>query len=61
VGWQGEVYDCDFNQQLDMQWKNGKPIYLWDIDPAELKDRPVMTGEHCLGCTAGDGSSCVTV
>ncbi len=58
IGWRGEVYDCDFNQMLDMQWQNGKPLYLWDIDPTELKDRPVLTGEHCLGCTAGAGSSC---
>src|SRR5881392_1514062 len=33
VGWRGEVYDCDFNQQLGMQWKNGAPIFLWDVDP----------------------------
>lgn len=59
VGWQGEVYDCDFNQMLDLQWHhNGKPLYLWDIDPDELEGRPIMTGEHCFGCTAGAGSSC---
>ena len=33
VGWRGEVYDCDFNQQLGMQWNNGQPIFLWDVDP----------------------------
>lgn len=58
IDWRGEVYDCDFNQMLDMQWKNGKPLFLWDIDPAELEGRPIMTGEHCFGCTAGAGSSC---
>jgi radical SAM/Cys-rich protein len=58
VGWRGEVYDCDFNQQLGMQWKNGAPVFLWDIDPHLLEDREIMTGDHCFGCTAGAGSSC---
>jgi radical SAM/Cys-rich protein len=58
VGWRGEVYDCDFNQMLDMQWQNGKPLFLWDIDPSALENRPILTGEHCFGCTAGAGSSC---
>jgi radical SAM/Cys-rich protein len=61
VGWRGEVYDCDFNQQLGMQWSGngaGKPLFLWDIDPDSLEDREIMTGDHCFGCTAGAGSSC---
>jgi radical SAM/Cys-rich protein len=58
VGWRGEVYDCDFNQQLGMQWNNGVPIFLWDIDPEKIEDRQIMTGNHCFGCTAGAGSSC---
>jgi radical SAM/Cys-rich protein len=61
VGWRGEVYDCDFNQQLGMQWSgNGgsKPLFLWDIDQNSLEDRKIMTGNHCFGCTAGAGSSC---
>jgi len=62
VGWRGEVYDCDFNQQLGMQWSrcNGgnKPMFLWDVDPDSLQDRQIMTGDHCFGCTAGAGSSC---
>jgi radical SAM/Cys-rich protein len=61
VGWRGEVYDCDFNQQLDMQWsRNGlnAPVFLWDVDPNEIKDREIMTGDHCFGCTAGSGSTC---
>ncbi len=58
VGWQGEVYDCDFNQQLDMQWRNGQPIYLWYVDPDKIDNREIMTGDHCFGCTAGAGSSC---
>ena len=58
IGWRGEVYDCDFNQQLGMQWKDGSPLFLWDIDPKRLEDRPIALGNHCFGCTAGCGSSC---
>jgi radical SAM/Cys-rich protein len=61
VGWRGEVYDCDFNQQLGMQWSadgKSKPLFLWDIDPDSLEHREIMTGDHCFGCTAGAGSSC---
>ncbi|MEM9444504.1 MAG: arsenosugar biosynthesis radical SAM (seleno)protein ArsS [Verrucomicrobiota bacterium] len=61
IGWQGEVYDCDFNQQLAMRWKNGNPkknLFLWDIKPEDISDRPILTGTHCFGCTAGAGSSC---
>jgi radical SAM/Cys-rich protein len=61
VGWRGEVYDCDFNQQLGMQCRdNGgsKPLFLWDIAPDSFKGREIMTGDHCFGCTAGAGSSC---
>jgi radical SAM/Cys-rich protein len=61
VGWGGEVYDCDFNQQLGMQWSadgKSKPLFLWDIDPDSLEHREIMTGDHCFGCTAGAGSSC---
>ena len=60
VGWRGEVYDCDFNQQLEMQWSgnSGSKLFLWDIDPDLLEGREIMTGNHCFGCTAGVGSSC---
>jgi len=60
VGWRGEVYDCDFNQQLGMQWQDSdrSQLFLWDIDPDEIEDREIMTGDHCFGCTAGAGSSC---
>jgi len=60
VGWRGEVYDCDFNQQLDMQWRNPDEsgLFLWDIDPDKIDNREIMTGNHCFGCTAGAGSSC---
>jgi radical SAM/Cys-rich protein len=60
VGWRGEVYDCDFNQQLGMQWSGnrGDRLFLWDIDPDSLEKRVIMTGDHCFGCTAGAGSGC---
>ena len=58
IGWRGEVYDCDFNQQLNMQWNNGAPVFLWDVHPDTIEGRDIMTGDHCFGCTAGAGSSC---
>jgi radical SAM/Cys-rich protein len=61
VGWRGEVYDCDFNQQLGMQWSSNPDmsgLFLWDIDPDSLEGREIMTDDHCFGCTAGAGSSC---
>ncbi len=60
VSWTGEVYDCDFNQMLKMpQIDRGKNSrHLWDIDVAEFTSRPILTGDHCFGCTAGEGSSC---
>jgi len=58
VGWRGEVYDCDFNQQLGLQWKNGRRLFLWDVDLDKMDNREIMTGDHCFGCTAGSGSSC---
>ena len=60
VGWMGEVYDCDFNQMLGMQMQNPDTsgLYLWDLTPEHLVGWAVRTGEHCLACTAGCGSSC---
>ena len=58
IGWMGEVFDCDFNQMLKMQVRNGKPLHLWDVTPAQLENREIQTGIHCLACTAGAGSSC---
>jgi radical SAM/Cys-rich protein len=59
VGWRGEVFDCDFNQMLKMQWRDEhRALYLWDVDPAAVEDREILTGDHCFGCTAGEGSSC---
>ena len=58
VSWRGEIYDCDFNQQLRMRWRNENPLFVWDLDPEQLEGRAIMLGSHCFGCTAGAGSSC---
>lgn len=58
VDWLARVYDCDFNQMLDLPL-GAKPYrYLWDIDADSLDDNPIAVGAHCFGCTAGSGSSC---
>jgi hypothetical protein len=58
VGWRGEVYDCDFNQQLGMQWRKERPLFVWDLDPSQLEGQDILFRNHCFGCTAGAGSSC---
>ena len=60
VDWLGYVYDCDFNQMLDMGLKhpNGKRVHIRDLMRRDLVGRPIQVGEHCYGCTAGQGSSC---
>ena len=57
VDWEGNIYDCDFNQMLDMHL-SGKPKKLWDVSPGWLIDRRIRIADHCYGCTAGAGSSC---
>jgi radical SAM/Cys-rich protein len=61
IGLLGEVYDCDFNQMLGMQLRNGKPLFLWDVTATFLDGLAIQTGDHCLACTAGSGSSCTGV
>lgn len=58
VGYQGRLYDCDFNQMLGMALDDPAPPHLWELDPATLFERRIQTGVHCLACTAGHGSSC---
>ncbi|MFZ5481363.1 MAG: arsenosugar biosynthesis radical SAM (seleno)protein ArsS [Myxococcota bacterium] len=57
IGWDGTLYDCDFNQQLEMPSDVARP-HVRDFDPAALAARKVRTARHCFGCTAGAGSSC---
>ena len=59
VDWQGYVYDCDFNQMLDMSIKHkNKPTHINELNIEQLSNIPVAVGDHCYGCTAGQGSSC---
>ena len=61
VGWRGELYDCDFNQMLDLPLRHprsGEPLRIGEVEPAQLEGRRVLVGDHCFGCTAGAGSSC---
>jgi radical SAM/Cys-rich protein len=60
VSWDGRVYDCDFNQmlELDARYPGGQPVHIRDFDPARLHERVIVTARHCFGCTAGAGSSC---
>jgi len=58
VDYLGKLYDCDFNQMLGMDLKNGRTLYLWDVTPDYFDQRDIQTGSHCLACTAGCGSSC---
>jgi radical SAM/Cys-rich protein len=58
VDWTGRLYDCDFNQMLELGVPAGLPQTIADFDPAAFAARPVATGAHCFGCTAGAGSSC---
>ncbi len=58
VGYDGALYDCDFNQQLELGM-NGPARTIFDIDDVgALTDQPIATANHCFGCTAGAGSSC---
>jgi radical SAM/Cys-rich protein len=60
VGWDGRLYDCDFNQMLELDAVDagGGALHIRDFDPARLRERSIVTGRHCFGCTAGAGSSC---
>lgn len=60
IGWDGLVYDCDFNQMLDMavSGKTQARLHVRDFDLAEFQARRILTAPHCFGCTAGAGSSC---
>jgi len=60
IGWDGRLYDCDFNQMLTMPLADERaPRTIWDIDDlSTLGGMAIATGSHCFGCTAGGGSSC---
>jgi radical SAM/Cys-rich protein len=60
VDWRGFVYDCDFNQMLDLPLAHGsrQRVHLSELIDSELADNPIRVAGHCYGCTAGQGSSC---
>jgi radical SAM/Cys-rich protein len=58
VGWDGRLFDCDFNQMLDLEVGRGCPSNIEDFDYDRLSHRDIVIGQHCYGCTAGAGSGC---
>jgi radical SAM/Cys-rich protein len=58
VDWTGRLYDCDFNQMLDLGVAPGLARTIEDFAPSDFEGRRIVTGLHCFGCTAGAGSSC---
>jgi hypothetical protein len=58
IGWDGYLYDCDFNQMLEMRVNHGAPKHISKFDTEKLKGKKIVTGQHCYGCTVGADSSC---
>jgi radical SAM/Cys-rich protein len=60
IGWDGSVYDCDFNQMLELPIRDGagKALNITSLALDEITHRPITVGDHCYACTAGAGSSC---
>ena len=58
VGWQGEVFDCDFNQMLGLPLGGQQTRHLRELVAVNLENHPIFIADHCYGCTAGQGSSC---
>lgn len=58
VDWRGNLFDCDFNQMLEISIDKKLPQTIFDFDPEKLKKRKIATASHCFGCAAGAGSSC---
>jgi radical SAM/Cys-rich protein len=58
VGYDGRLYDCDFNQMLEIGLEGDLPQHIAEFDASRLTQRSIATGQHCYGCTAGSGSGC---
>lgn len=58
LDWEGRVFDCDFNQMLEIPMSGVQERHLWDIAIDDVVGMPIATNRHCFGCTAGAGSSC---
>lgn len=57
ISWDGYIYDCDFNQMLDLK-VNSSCVHINEFDANTLQQRNIVLNQHCYGCTAGAGSSC---
>jgi len=57
VGWDGALHDCDFNQMLGLGLRPDGPVHISGFDHSSLSGREITVGEHCFGCTAGQGST----
>ena len=58
VDYNGDIYDCDFNQMLSLPIEKTSQLHLRDLLETDLREHPIRIAEHCYGCTAGQGSSC---
>ena len=60
VDWNGNLFDCDFNQMLELPMMNGqrKKMHISNLSQSELDNKSIVIADHCYGCTAGQGSSC---
>jgi len=59
VDWEGYLFDCDFNQMLELNIENGnRKIHVSDLESDALSGRKISVKDHCFGCAAGQGSSC---
>lgn len=58
VSWDGKLFDCDFNQMLDLEFDDSLPKTIHEFDSDYLENRNIITAQHCFGCTAGAGSGC---
>jgi radical SAM/Cys-rich protein len=58
VDWRGDLYDCDFNQQLGLRRAERHGSHLRDLLRRRIDGDPIIVADHCYGCTAGQGSSC---
>lgn len=60
IDWQGKLYDCDFNQMLELNTEDadGRPLTIHQVAASQLHGGPIQVAGHCYGCTAGQGSSC---
>ncbi|TFH41830.1 MAG: DUF3641 domain-containing protein, partial [ANME-2 cluster archaeon] len=58
IGWNGFLYDCDFNQMLELKVNTASTPHISEYNEQELNNREIVVNQHCYGCTAGSGSSC---